>query len=115
MKTCQFCQKNILGRTDKKFCNDHCRSAFNNKKYSQQFLSIKDVDRMLKRNRNILAYMFEHTATSIEERKFMEMGFIFQFHTHVKKLKNGQQIVFCYDYGYRKSPNGLVNICKEAS
>ncbi|MCG9880137.1 MAG: hypothetical protein MH472_06010 [Bacteroidia bacterium] len=115
MKTCQFCNKNVLGRSDKKFCDDHCRSAFNNKKYSEKFQSIKEVDRVLKRNRNILAIMFEHTQNSIDERKIMELGFMFQFHTHVKKHKNGQQIVFCYDYGYSKSQKGLVDICKEAS
>ena len=31
MKTCLECGEPILGRSDKKFCSDLCRNAYNNK------------------------------------------------------------------------------------
>ena len=29
-KTCLECNEKLIGRADKKFCNDYCRNAFNN-------------------------------------------------------------------------------------
>jgi hypothetical protein len=29
-KTCLFCEKPVKGRSDKKFCDDYCRAAYNN-------------------------------------------------------------------------------------
>ena len=31
MKTCKTCEKPIKGRSDKKYCNDYCRSIHHNK------------------------------------------------------------------------------------
>ena len=31
LKKCPVCDTGFTGRSDKKFCSDHCRNAFNNK------------------------------------------------------------------------------------
>ena len=31
-KVCTLCSKTLKGRSDKKFCDDYCRSAYNNER-----------------------------------------------------------------------------------
>lgn len=114
-KRCQFCQQFIVGRNDKKFCDDHCRSAFNNKLNSFEYRQMKNVNAVLKRNRKILAELYEtknKEATTIFERKIQELGFVFNFHTHIETLEGGITCICCYDYGYVANNKGELAVIK---
>lgn len=41
MKNCKHCNTALVGRSDKKYCNDLCRSKFNNKRISQSYAFYK--------------------------------------------------------------------------
>lgn len=51
---CLDCQALLKGRADKKFCDDQCRSNYNNrlKTVNNQFLNA--VNKILKKNRDVL-------------------------------------------------------------
>lgn len=101
-RNCLCCHEKLLGRTDKKFCDDHCRSSYNNQLNGFTNSKIRTVDHALKKNRRILMGFFskknEYTVLVID-REIQEMGFLFQFHTHIDVLDSGETCFYCYDYG----------------
>jgi predicted nucleic acid-binding Zn ribbon protein len=101
-KNCISCSKPIKGRTDKKFCNDYCRNAYNNKNRAIDNESIRYVNRILNKNRNILQeHLGENRAiVKVKKETLLEEGFVFRYFTHLQKNKRGTQYFLCYDYGY---------------
>jgi hypothetical protein len=53
-KLCLFCEKPLKGRSDKKFCDDYCRAAYNNDLKSAANNNIRNVNNALGKNRRIL-------------------------------------------------------------
>ena len=101
-KTCIACGKPVMGRADKKFCNDWCRNAYNNRDKSEVVNHIRNINNVLKKNRRILEAAIPAGAEKgkITKAKMTELGFSFQFLTHDYTTKNGHRYVFCYEYGY---------------
>lgn len=104
LKKCLACDKTLRGRVDKKFCDDYCRSNYNNlqKATNKPDAYVKQVNNILLKNRKILAEVLtdkeEMTKTTLD--KLTQKGFIFKYHTHTYKNKKEQTYFFCYDYGY---------------
>lgn len=46
---CLYCGKPVKGRIDKKFCDDWCRNAYNNKRYSQHSGFVRNVNTILRK------------------------------------------------------------------
>ena len=111
-KSCFHCGKTVQGRSDKKFCTNHCRSDYNNKKIQKQGhnSSIVRINRILQHNRYIL-YSLRGRAESgcVSVEMLVEMGFHFGFHTHTISIKEKTK-VFCYDIGYLKKNDREVYI-----
>lgn len=99
---CLYCAKPVKGRIDKKFCDDWCRNAYNNKRYSQTSNFIRDVNRILRKNRMILSALIPEgkEIAKAPKQKLEEKGFNFQFMTHSYRTKKGLTYFFCYEYGY---------------
>ena len=99
-----MCDKTLRGRVDKKFCDDYCRSNYNNlqKLKDKPNNYVKEVNALLLKNRKILSELFpeqeEMTKTTLD--KLNQKGFVFKYHTHTYKNKKEQTYFFCYDYGY---------------
>ena len=51
---CIECGDKIAGRSDKKFCSDQCRSAYNNKLNSDSNNLMRNINNTLRKNRRIL-------------------------------------------------------------
>lgn len=101
-KNCQLCGKTLKGRSDKKFCDDYCRAAYNNELKCASNNYIRNVNNALGRNRRILESLLragESTAKTDHE-KLIEKGFQFKYHTHQYKTKKGNSYFYCYEYGY---------------
>jgi predicted nucleic acid-binding Zn ribbon protein len=106
-KYCIFCGETVLGRIDKKFCDDHCRSSFNNSQHVGLNQKLKEINLSLKKNRMILFKILEAQklgSTQILNRKLQEMGFQFKYHTHYEITTTGETCVCCYEFGI--IPNG---------
>ncbi|MCO5235003.1 MAG: DUF2116 family Zn-ribbon domain-containing protein [Chitinophagaceae bacterium] len=99
---CLYCGKPVKGRIDKKFCDDWCRNAFNNKRYSQSSGFVRNINAILRRNRQILEELIpsgKETARA-SRKKLAEKGFNFQYITHTHITQKGLTYFFCYEYGY---------------
>jgi hypothetical protein len=111
---CKECGDKLKGRADKQFCNDACRSAFNNKKNKQQLDPLKTINKVLVKNRRILKEAYElsggHTTVSI--RRLENKGFLFNFFTHTEEPNRGTCYRYCYDFGYVEAKNGELMITK---
>ncbi|HRQ50215.1 MAG TPA: DUF2116 family Zn-ribbon domain-containing protein [Agriterribacter sp.] len=99
---CLYCGKPVKGRVDKKFCDDWCRSAYNNKRYSQTSDFVRNVNSILRKNRQILAMLIPSgkEIAKTPRQKLAEKGFNFRFITHTYTTKKGLTYFFCYEYGY---------------
>ena len=101
-RSCIACNKPVSGRSDKKFCNDYCRNDFNNAKKSENPAIIKDINRALARNRQIMYSFFRGSETrrKVDRDKLLAQGFRFKYHTHKMTNRKGIPYYFCYDAGY---------------
>jgi predicted nucleic acid-binding Zn ribbon protein len=101
-KKCLECGKAVLGRIDKKFCNDWCRNNYNNKQKSEVNGQVKFINAILMKNRKILETLLPENSDTVKaaKQKLLDKGFNFSFFTHIYKTKKGTEYFFCYEYGY---------------
>lgn len=114
-KTCLYCKKPVKGRSDKKFCDDYCRAAYNNELKSAANNYIRNVNNALGKNRRILEALLpngEATAKASRD-KLIEKGFQFKYHTHLYNTQNGKTYFYCYEYGYLPLENNWYLVVKK--
>lgn len=99
-RLCLDCNALIRGRADKKFCDDQCRSNYNNRLKAISNSFMKQVDQILKKNRAILKAKNPNGKIKIKREVLLRKGFDFNFHTHIYATQKGSTYVFCYEYGY---------------
>ena len=97
---CKNCNELIVGRSDKKFCDDLCRNGYNNKIKRQHEKLILDINKILRRNRKILQQFNPEGKTTIRTEYLNKLGFDFRYFTHLYTTKNNNDYRFCYEYGY---------------
>ena len=113
--TCLLCEKPLKGRSDKKFCDDYCRAAYNNELKSASNNYIRNVNNALGKNRRILESLLpdgEQTAKANQD-KLLQLGFQFKYHTHQYTTKNGNNYFYVYEYGYLPLENNWFLIVKK--
>lgn len=103
---CLNCSEPIRkGRSDKKFCDSGCKDEYYNAIKIRENKEISKIEGILRRNRKILKKLYDPKKY---EKIFMrevliKAGFEFGFHTHtVITMSKGNEIIFCFDYGYRE-------------
>jgi hypothetical protein len=115
-KTCLNCGKVLKGRSDKKYCNDHCRNLYNNNCRKEED-HLKTINRVLKKNRVILKSLLSRDRKSCRTTKdhldFLQ--FHFCFYTHSQTNKFGQTFHFCYEYGYLTLALDQIVVIKRAA
>ena len=114
---CIYCKKPVIGRSDKKYCNDHCRSEYNNRKkrgISSDY-TVNRINNILIQNRLVLSRITgNHKLLRVSNEQLITEGFHFNFYTHTVKV-NEQVKFFCYDIGYVKTDNNEVVVFKIVS
>lgn len=101
--TCLYCDKKLEGRSDKKYCDVHCKSAYQyqrTKTAEPKFYN--KVDNQLKLNRKILKHYNKAGKATIRASVFLEQGFNPNFFTHYWKNDKGDVYLFVYEYGFLK-------------
>ncbi|WP_350290052.1 hypothetical protein [uncultured Croceitalea sp.] len=102
-KKCLYCEKSLTGRTDKKYCDLHCKSAFQYKKEKENPERFYNkVDNQLKLNRKILKEFNKGGKVIIRANVLLELGFDPNFFTHYWKNQNEDIYLFVYEYGFLK-------------
>ena len=116
-KTCISCSKYIHGRTDKKFCNDHCRNAHNNRLNSDGNSYVRNINHRLRRNRRILESLLPlaRDISRLQQQKLHNKGFAFKYFTHIQVNKKGHTYYFCYEYGWMALEGDSVLIVRKRS
>lgn len=101
-KLCLECSKPLKGRVDKKFCDDNCRNAYNNKQNSDQSNYVRNLNNILRRNRRILQGFIPEGESigKLPKQKLLSAGFDAIYHTHQYTNKKGDVYHFCYEYGW---------------
>ena len=113
-KNCLACDKIVRGRSDKKFCDDYCRAAYNNELRSTTNNFIRNVNNALSKNRRLLESCIldgQETAKTNAE-KLLTKGFQFKYFTHTYTNKKGDVYYFCYDVGYLPLENDWFLVVK---
>jgi hypothetical protein len=114
-KFCLDCEAIIKGRADKKFCDDQCRSNFNNKLKVNHHTQIKTINTILLKNRKVLEKLNPDGKTKVSVVKFMQLGFNFKYFTHTYTTQKGDIYKFCYEFGYLKLEHDYYLLVKEKS
>lgn len=105
-RSCMLCSKAIKGRTDKKFCDDFCRNAFNNQRKAPSNNFIRKVNNALRRNRYIMENLLDKKKEKkVHRETLLEHGFFFRYCTHMARDARGNTYTFCYDHGYAALDN----------
>ncbi len=99
-RKCLDCGDLLVGRADKKFCNDICRNNFNNRINSETTNLVRRINAILRKNRRILAELNPVDKTTVHRNKLTEKGFNFNYFTGIYTTQKGAVYHFCYEYGY---------------
>lgn len=94
------CGLAVKGRSDKKFCDDGCRSSYNNKANSNSSAFMKKINSVLRRNRLILQEFNPNGKASVSKKNLQKLGFNFDYYTSTFTNKDGKTYYFCYEHGY---------------
>jgi len=115
-RTCLCCEREIRGRVDKKFCNDHCRNDFNNQlKLSANNPYVRKINLALRHNRKILEQLMrsDKEVTKVPLDRLNSLGFKFKYLTHVYTTKKGTTYNYVYEYGYLPLENNWYLLVKD--
>lgn len=112
-KKCLECGKPVYGRRDKKFCDDQCRNAHNNRQNSDSNNYVRNVHGLLRKNRRILQELNPEGKSKTTRSKMIEKGFDFTYHTSTYTTKAGATYFFCYEYGYLALENEIYVLVKK--
>ncbi len=113
--TCIQCGTKFVGRKDKIFCGDYCRSAYHNTNRREDEDIVKSINNILKKNRKILQSLVVNNRTKSTRQKLIEEGFNFSYFTNEYTTKAGKIYRYCYDYGYTSLEGDLIAIVEKKS
>ena len=101
-RACMECGKTLVGRSDKKFCDDQCRTAYHNRIYREDHDFIRNVQSILRKNRRILAEHHAGDHTKVPVRELALSGYNFDFFTNTWTTSSGETFYFCFDFGFSR-------------
>ncbi|MDA8595598.1 MAG: hypothetical protein ACPGR7_06355 [Flavobacteriaceae bacterium] len=108
---CAECGHKLVGRTDKKFCNDYCRNAFNNKRYRKEHHVKRQIQGVLNLNYGILKGICEQEAvTESSVQDLRSKGYQMQFFTNLSLTGEGEVLRQCFDMGLLTKENGQLYV-----
>lgn len=102
-RTCKSCQKELMGRKDKLFCDVYCKSAFQYQQTKSTGGTLyRQIDLQLKKNRAILKGYNKSGMAKVRSEVLLKEGFDPNFFTHYWKNQKGDVYLFVYEYGFLK-------------
>jgi hypothetical protein len=112
MGNCLYCKKPLEGRSDKKYCDAHCKSGYQYQKTKAGeagFYSM--VDRQLKRNRQLLKSYNKAGKATVRQTVLESEGFNPNYFTHIWRNKKGDVYRFVYEFGFlHKDEHGISKL-----
>ncbi len=116
---CKNCHGPVVGRSDKLFCSDSCRTMYNNTRYRSKFSTVNKIDRILRKNWSILDNLHSRGKMLVTYSDLRHLGFDFHYFTscrrHAEDNPSGPQLLSCFDYDYSILEDGNVSLYKKAT
>src|SRR5699024_6241942 len=82
-RNCLECGEKISGRSDKKFCSDYCRNAYNNRLNKDTRNLMRNVHNRLRKNYRILEKLNSKGKTTVPKGRLLKSGFNFTYFTSI--------------------------------
>lgn len=102
-RKCLACNSNLQGRSDKVFCDAHCKSSYHYRRSIEETPRFYiQVDNQLKLNRKILKNFNKAGKATVRSTKLIELGFNQKYFTHYWKNNKGDIYLFVYEFGFLK-------------
>ena len=112
MKHCKECDKILFGRADKKFCGDACRTAYHNRQNAKIRNVVKMINSILLQNWLILRDLDMNGLQLLSKNELSLLGFDFHYFTHFEYNDSGEEIRYCYEFGYHYESSNCVRLLK---
>ncbi|TDS17340.1 hypothetical protein [Sphingobacterium paludis] len=113
-KFCLACSALIRGRSDKRFCDDGCRNAHNNKINSVPNNFVRQINTTLRKNRRILETLLgEEKMLKISRENLLKTGLDLDYFTNQLCNAKGQVYCFVYEFGYLAIADDLYLLVKQ--
>ncbi len=113
-KTCNYCQKEFVGRSDKSYCSIGCKNEKNNALRKDTLDIAKEIDGYLHRNRMILSLLMGATKKEMFDKLVLtRAGFKFDFMTGIYLNKEGKMYRIVYDYAWMDFSDQKVLVVKK--
>lgn len=97
---CIECSTELIGRADKRFCSDQCRSTYYNRENKEALVVVKSVNKILRKNYKILRELNPNGKMKIKREDILRKGFDFNYITGFYTTKAERTYYFVYDQGY---------------
>ena len=111
-RLCLECGTKLFGRVDKKFCNDNCRSVYNNKVNKESKNLIRNINNRLRKNHKLLTDLNTSGKTKVTRTKLLDGNFDFNYFTSIYTTKTGNTYYYLYDQGYLPLENEYYLLVK---
>lgn len=112
-KSCIECGDEYMGRADKRFCSDQCRTSHHNRLNSDVHNFMRNINNTLRKNRRILANLNPYGKTKVSKTDLLDLGFKFSYFTNIYITKSGKEYRFCYEQGYLKLEDGTFALVEK--
>lgn len=112
-RKCPSCTQIILGRSDKKYCSDQCRSIANKATRLSSESIIQSTNKILRKNRSILKHLCPVGKAVVRKEVFDAMQYDVTVFSSMYRTRKNQIYFFCYDYGFtaimdKEIPKALI-------
>ncbi|MFN0203658.1 MAG: hypothetical protein ACKVTZ_19180 [Bacteroidia bacterium] len=113
-KKCLLCEKEIHGRSDKKFCSISCKNDYHSQTRSEHQPFTAPIDAILHKNRAILVELMGE----IDRKMFMrqdlaQKGFNFFYITGIYLNKQGKQYHYVYDFAWMEFSSQEIMVVRK--
>jgi len=112
-RKCLECAEILLGRSDQKFCSDHCRNTFNNRLDVDTKNLIRNTNNRLRKNYKVLIELNKDGKTKVTSLRLYDRNFDFNFFTSTYTTKAGKIYYYVYDQGYLELENDYYLLIKK--
>lgn len=99
-RLCPSCGQIIVGRTDKKYCCDQCRSMANKSARMSSESIIQSTNQILRKNRSILKTLCPVGKAIVRKEVLEAMHYDLNIFSSIYLTRKKQTYYFCYDYGF---------------
>jgi predicted nucleic acid-binding Zn ribbon protein len=109
---CLDCGAKLRGRSDKKFCSDHCRNNYNNSLNRDVNSLVRNVHALLRKNRKVLSELYDSGKIRIHTDALLVSGYNLNFFTHMVETDSGEIYKYCYEFGYREANDDYIELTR---